>query len=312
MSIFPEPNRITQGLSCYTRITDRDSACYEDREFWKDEDRNGKSSIHSSVIFSSNGSVSSDSDSSSQSDIEAAVRILDKPRLPYKHGKTVRLSVLESYIKEERELLRTAQEILAIQGHRASSSFNSVTAQPLSSSDFVLSGKVKTAVAFDIPVRTEKEVCLSARVEQRLRRRGKVASELTLQALREKMHAAEERKLKELERIRDNARSRAGITRPHPVELFVQATEEKLVAKQMAAERRRNEEMERRKEAGKRVSRNRNRIAAARAFAKAQEEASVEREVDDTEQRKEKKQVKTDETDNSQVHTFQVYVLPIQ
>ena len=309
--IFPDPGQDKSK----TKLADKDAACYEDREFWKDDDRKGESSIHSFMTISSESFDSSASDSSSQSEIEAAVRALDRPVLHSTSGKKVRLSVVESYINQERILLESAREILACQGYSVSSNSNTITAQPLSSSNSNPLGKVKTAVAFDIPVCNEKTVCPSARVPWHLRKRGKVAPELTLQEVREKMRAAEERKLKELERIRESARSRAGVIRPHPAELSAQATKEKIAAKQAAAERKRHDEMEKRKEAGNRASRSRDRIAAARAFAKAQLETPNEREMEEPAGRKAKKQQKADkqkrllekhvEMNKNKVYSFQ-------
>ena len=109
------------------------------------------------------------------------------------------------------------------------------------------------------------------------------------------MRAAEERKLKELERIRDCARSRAGTNRPHPVEAMSKATKEKIASKLAAAEIRHNEEKEKRREAGNRASRSRNRIAAALAFAKNQErEASSARKMEKIEEKGAEHQQKSD------------------
>ena len=317
INIFPEPGQDKSEM----KIADKDAACYEDREFWKDGDQEGGSSAHSFMIISSESFGSSESDSSSQSEIEAAMRVVDKPVLHSTSGKKVRLSVIESYINQERILLESAREILACQGYSVSSSSNTVTAQPLSSSNSNPLGKVKASVAFDIPVCNEKTVCPSARVPWRLRKQGKVAPELTLQEVREKMRAAEERKLKELERIRECARSRAGMTRPHSAELSAQATKEKIAFKQAAAERKRNEEMEKRKEAGNRASRSRDRIAAARAFAEAQQDTSNERKMEKPSERKVKKQQKAKkqkrlpekhvETNKNKVYLFQFCILNI-
>ena len=245
-----------------------DSACFEDRGFWKDWDGNAEGSgCDTLATSSSDNSEMSKTDSSSQEDIEAAVRVLDLPVLPSGHNKSVRLPVMESYINcnEETMLMKSARQILACQGYATYTSSSSITvaSNHLSATNSALSGKAKMAVAFDIPTGSDKTLCPSARVPWRLRRRRKIVPELTLQAVREKMRAAEERKLKELERIRDCARSRAGMNRPHPVEATSKATEEKIASKLAAAEIRRNEEIEKRREAGNRASRNRNRIAAA-------------------------------------------------
>ena len=78
-------------------------------------------------------------------------------------------------------LLESAREILAIHDHRTSSSCKA--AQPLMADE-------------------------KTRVSLRLRRRGKVASEITLADVHDKKYAAEERKLKELEHVRDQLESR--------------------------------------------------------------------------------------------------------
>ena len=66
------------------------------------------------------------------------------------------------------------------------------------------------------------------RVSLRLKRRGKVASEITLADVHEKKCAAEDRKLKELERIRDQLESR--------VERKKQKTEKRKVKQQQRRE----------------------------------------------------------------------------
>ena len=256
IDIFPE-----RRCSSQTNDVHQDSACYEDRGFWKGGNENYESSSDVLGTFSSESLDFSESGSSTQSDIEAAVRILDESVRPVLHStnnRTARLPVMESYINEERMLMKTAREILACQGYAASSSSSAVANQPVSSTRSTLPGKMKTAVAFDIPAGGEKPVCPSGRVPWRLRKRGKVAPELTLQEVREKMRAAEERKLKELERIRDCARSRAGMS-------------------------------------SNRVSRCRNKIAAAQIFAKTQQrEASSARKMEKIEKKKVKHQQKSD------------------
>ena len=95
--------------------------------------------------------------------------------------------------RNSNHLLESAREILAIHDHRTSSSCKA--AQPLST--------------INTPFPEQKEVAdEKTRVSLRLRRRGKVASEITLADVHEKKCAAEDRKLKELERIRDRLESR--------------------------------------------------------------------------------------------------------
>ena len=293
--VFPEPRRVSSQM----KLASDDSAYFRDREFWKDGDRNDVSSAHSLAKFLSNSSLgvecSSKSDSSSQDEIEDAARALASERVlettgPSQNRRDIRLPG----INRDQQLLETAREILTFQTYGASSSSNTVRAvQPLSSTDSTLPEKLKTSVAFNIPNGDKKTVCPSARVSMRFRKR-KVAPECTLEDVKEKMRAAEERKLQELQRIRQCARSRAGVSRPHPAEASAQATAVKIAAKQEAAENKRNQQIEKRKQAGNRASRNRSRIAAAQAFAKTQLQSSIKQKVEKTEQRKVKHQQKID------------------
>ena len=73
------------------------------------------------------------------------------------------------------------------------------------------------------------------------------------------------------------------------------ATKEKIASKLAAAEIRRNEEIDKRGEAGDRASRSRNRTAAAQAFAKKQErEASSARKMEKIEEKRAEHQQKSD------------------
>ena len=150
-----------------------------------------------------------------------------KPVLPAINSTYTAVPLVE---RNSEHLLESAREILALQIDGASSSSNTVSAKPLSSTNS-LPLQMKTPVTFDIPACNEKTVCSSVRVPVRLRKRGKVAPALTLEDFKERMRAAEERKLKELERIRESARSRAGDSRPHPADVSAQATKEKIAAK---------------------------------------------------------------------------------
>ena len=115
--------------------------------------------------------------------------------------------------RNSNHLLESAREILAIHDHRTSSSCKA--AQPLSS--------------INTPFPEQKEVAdEKTRVSLRLRRRGKVASEITLADVHEKKCAVEERKLKELERIRDQLESR--------IERKKQKTEKRKVKQQQRRE----------------------------------------------------------------------------
>ena len=289
MMIFVEPRRVASKM----KLANQGVACFQDQEFWKDGDPHG---VQSSAAFRSKNSLSDDSssesDDSSQDEIEAAVRALaeERVRVPprnYKRNDRVKPRLLA--LDRDQQLMDAAREILAFHAYGDSSSSNTVRAvQPLSSTDSTLPRKqVKTAVAFDIPVGDKTTVCPPARVPRRLRKE-KVAPERTLEDMKEKIRAADERKLKELHCIQECARSRVGVSRPRPAETSAQAT----AAKQEAVESKWNEEMEKRKQLENRASKSR--IAAAQAFAKTQVQSSIKRKVDETEKRKEKRQQKID------------------
>ena len=294
MMIFPEPRRVASRVE----LVNQDTECSKNPEFWKDEEQQGESRIHSLAGVDSKSSLSAESssepDDSSQQEIEAAMRALANERVsepPVRSNKNNKLRDAD----RNRRLVDTAFEILAFQAYGSSSSSNTVRAvKPLSSTDSTLPQKVQAAVAFDIPVGDKKTVCPPARVPRRFRK-GKVAPEHTLKDMKEKMRAAEERKLRELQRIRECARSRAGVSRPHPAETSAQTTAAKIATKQAAADSKRNEEMRKKKQAGTRASRNRSRIAAAQAFAKTQLQSSIKRKADETEKRKEKRMQKIDQ-----------------
>jgi len=208
MVIFPEPRRV----ACKMKLANQDAACFQDREFWKDGDPHGESSVHSLAAVRSKSSLgddsSSESDYSSQDEIEAAVRALAEKRVrfptrSYKNNQVKpRLLVLD----REQQLMATAREILAFHAYGASSSSNTVRAvQPLSSTSSTLPRKVQTAVAFDIPVGGKKTVCPPATVPRRLRKR-KVAPERTLEDVKEKIARC---RGKETEGIRAHPRLRA-------------------------------------------------------------------------------------------------------
>ena len=171
------------------------------------------------------------------------MRTLANERVSVPPVRSNRKNKLPPIYPNDPRLAETAFEILALQAHSNSSSFNTVRAvQPLSSTDSTPSRKVQTAVAFDIPVGDKKTVCPSAKVPRRFRKR-KVAPEPTLEDVKEKMRATEERKLKESQRTRECARSRAWVSRQHPAEKSAQATSAKIAAKQAAAKGKRDEEM---------------------------------------------------------------------
>ena len=298
MKNFTEPRRVASKM----KLASQDAACFhdQDREFWKDGEQQDVSDIHSLTVVRNKSSLSDDSSSESddfsQEEMGAAMHAIadESVSAPPPSNKNSRPRA----VGRDQRILNTAYEIHAFHAYGASSSSNTVCAvQPLSSTDSTLQRKVQTPVAFYIPVGDKNTVCPPARVPRRFRKR-KVAPEITLDDIKEKMRAAEERKLKELQRIRECARSRAGVSRPHPTETSAQATAAKITAKQAAAESKRTEEMEIRKQAGNRTSRNRSRIAAGQAFAKTQLQSSMKLKVDETVQRKEKRQQKIERLNN--------------
>lgn len=279
--IFPEPRQDIRPR----KPSNEDSACHKDRRFWENGAQADVSGIPCSLASPHQSKKLLKNAIPSECEVNS-VRTLDraKPVLPAINSTNV-ASLLVA--KNSDHLLESAREILAIHGYRTSSSCNA--AQPLTSVNCTFPEQ-KTAVAFDIAVTDAKTVYPSARVPLRLRRRGQVAPEITLADVQEKMRAAEERKLKELERIRDCARSRAA--RPHPTDVSAKAIKEKIAAKQAAAERKRKEKMAHKKQAGNRVSQKISRIAQGKVSAKTQLESTIERKMQETEKRKVKQQQK--------------------
>ena len=126
MLIFPEPRRVWSQ----TKLADEDSACYEDRGFWKD---GGESSSHSLTTSQSKSSPMKDGDPAEcllQKEIEAAGHVLDcaKPVLPAINSSNVALPLAE---RNSEHLLESAREIFALQANGASSSSNTVAGQLL-------------------------------------------------------------------------------------------------------------------------------------------------------------------------------------
>ena len=108
----------------------------------------------------------------------------------------------------------------AIQGGQASSS-NTVATKPISSvrAHSILLGKTKSAIAFEVLVgrKRRETVLLSARVPRCLRRLDSPPL-LTAQVLAAKQLAAREKRLKELERVRNCARACSQTAKgPHPL-----------------------------------------------------------------------------------------------
>ena len=279
--ILTEPRRVKSK----TKSNVENAACHEDRGFWKDGDSNGSSSICSAATSPSKTPMKNESriesKCSSEQDLKIAVRALDyaKPVLPAINSKDVTAPLAQ---RNSDHLLESAREILALQTVAASSSSNTVASQPNSAPS-----RIKSSVTFNVSATEDKiSVCPSARVPRRLRKRGNVAPKPTLEKLKERMRSAEQRKMKELERIKNSARSGIGVSRPHPADVSAKVTKEKLAAKQAAAERKRNEKMENRKQAGNKVSQKISRIAEAKAFAKTQLESSFEKKMEKTGERK--------------------------
>ena len=198
ITIFPEPgkNKSTR------RPSNDDSACHENRRFWDNGDQTKVSETRSLASPHQRKNLLKDAISSQ---CEAgAVRALDRARrvLPAVNSTSVASSLAT---RNSDHLLESAREILAIHGYRASSTCSST--QPLSSINPTFPEQ-KTGVALNKAITDEKTICPSSRVSLRLRRRGKVASQITLANVHEKRCAAEERKLKELEHVRDQLESR--------------------------------------------------------------------------------------------------------
>ena len=215
ITIFPEPgkNKSTR------RPPNDDSACHENRGLWDNGDQTKVSFIG---ITHQRKNLLKEAISSQ---CEAgAVRALDRARrvLPAVNSTSVASSLAT---RNSDHLLESAREILAIHGYRTSSTCSST--QPLSSINPTFPEQ-KTVVALNKAVTDEKTICPSSRVSLRLRRRVKVASEITLADVHEKKCAAEERKLKELEHVRDQLESR--------IERKKQKTEKRKVKQQQRRE----------------------------------------------------------------------------
>ena len=182
--IFPEPGKDKSSM----KPSNEDSACRENRGFWDNENQTKVSETRSLASPHQGQNLLKDAISSQCA----------KPVLPSVSSTNV-ASPLAT--RNSDYLLESAQEILivAIHGYRTSSTCSST--QPLSSINPTFPEQ-KTAVALNKAVTDEKMICPSSRVSLRLRRRGKVSSEVTLADVHQKRCAAEARNLKELEHIR--------------------------------------------------------------------------------------------------------------
>lgn len=125
--------------------------------------------------------------------------------------------VIEKWAKQQ---VVIREKLEAIEGGQASSS-NTVATKPISSAraHSILLGKTKRAIAFEVLVgrKRRETVLLSARVPRCLRRLHSPPL-LTAEVLVAKQLAAREKRLKELERVRDCARACAQTASgPHPL-----------------------------------------------------------------------------------------------
>ena len=180
--------------------------------------------------------------------------------------------------------MQSAREILDAQIDNGPSSSTTIASQPVSSTRSVLMGETSNAIAFEVLVGRPTARPLT-RVPRRLSKLKSQPRASTKQ-VNAKLLAAEERKLTELENIRARASSRAGGNRPHPAEAASRATAKKIVSKQAAAERNRNEVIATKKQSGSKSFRKRNKIAAAQASAKEELQSAIGQKMEKAAQRK--------------------------
>ena len=136
---------------------------------------------------------------------------LIKEKLPKERLVTEKLAKQQVVIREKMEATQSGQ----------ASSSNTVATKPISSArtHSILLGKTKSAIAFEVLVGSKRRetILLSARVPRCLRRFDSPPL-LTADVLAAKQLAAREKRLKELERVRDCARACAqSARRPHPM-----------------------------------------------------------------------------------------------
>ena len=115
--------------------------------------------------------------------------------------------------KLAKEKLMVREKLEVIQGG-PSSSTNTVFTKPISPARSILLGKTKSAIAFEVLVGSKRKdtVLLSARVPRRLRRLDN-PPQLTAEVMSAKQLAAQEKRVKELERVRDCAHASAQTAR---------------------------------------------------------------------------------------------------
>lgn len=181
--------------------------------------------------------------------------------------------------------MQSAREILEAQTDSAPSSSTTIASQPVSSTRSVLMGETSNAIAFEVLVGHRPTVRPSARVPRRLRKLESLPKP-SMKQINAKHLAAEERKIRELENIRARASSRAGRNTPHPAEVASKATAQKIALKQAAAERNRTEMIAIKKQSGVKISRKRNKIAAAQVAAKEDLQSTIGRKIKKSEERK--------------------------
>ena len=103
------------------KLASHDPACFQDREFWKNEDKQGESSVHSLAAVWSKNSFSDDnlreSDDSSQEELEAPIRALANERVNVPPVRSNRKNRLPPIYPNDPQLAETAFEILALQAH---------------------------------------------------------------------------------------------------------------------------------------------------------------------------------------------------
>lgn len=288
---FPDPKRKKSNTA--KEGDDR----YENREFWKNSDYTGESGIHSKLSASVKNSMKdggrSTSGSSSQQEVKLTMRALNHSKSLLPAINTTPVTAQKRVQRDSQHLLESAREILGLQANVASSNSNDVTLKSFRSID---SSKpiIKTTLAFDIPVTKQRTVCPPAIGPLCLKNRRRVAPEKTLEDGQSRISAAEERKLKELERVRETATSKTCISRQHPSELCSKATKEETASKQAAAEKKRKERIENRKQAGNTASPKICKTVEAKVLAKTQLRYNIGQKMRQTEKRKEIRQQKSD------------------
>ena len=199
--------------------------------------------------------------------------------------------------------MQSAREILDAQTDSGPSSSTTIASHAVSSTRSVLMGETSNAIAFEVLVEHRPTARPLTRVPRRLSKLESQPRASTKQ-VSAKLVAAEERKLRELEKIRARASSRAGSSRPHPAEAASKATAKKIASKQAAAVRNRNEVIATKKQSGSKFLRKRNKIAAAQASAKEELQAAIGQKMEKAMQRKEAKKQQQENQKNLRAQRF--------